>query len=74
MDVSDKNKTKQQKKTENDCNKTMFFYPVATNTEKNKRTNDSYNELLKKFLKYIHACVCMYIYKIIIHSTHTYIM
>jgi len=25
------------------------------------------------FLKYIHAYVCIYIYKIIMHSTHTYI-
>jgi len=25
------------------------------------------------FLKYIHACVCFYIYKIIIHTTHSYI-
>ncbi len=26
------------------------------------------------FLKYIHACVCIYIYIINIHSAHTYIM
>jgi len=26
------------------------------------------------FLKYIHACVCIYIYKLIIHTTHTNIL
>jgi len=25
------------------------------------------------FLKYVHACVCIYIFKIIIHTTHTFI-
>jgi len=29
---------------------------------------------MQLFLKYTYACVCIYIYKIITHNTHTYIM
>jgi len=33
-----------------------------------------YSIYVQIILKYIHPCVCIYIYKIITHSTHTYIM
>ncbi len=30
--------------------------------------------MIYKYIQYINACVCIYIYIINIHSTHTYVM
>jgi len=60
----------QQHYAHSDC-QVFFFFLCAVY---NYFVNINSLHTLQIILKYIHACICIYINKMIIHSTQTYIM